>query len=70
MMPCSTCAISLMETVSITDIVLGTMSPCRLKFTTNRNPVSGLISILAGNRPACVSATERSVPVSYLKIEP
>ena len=66
MTPCSTWAISVIETVSITEIVEGTWSPWRLKFTTNRNPVAGEMSIVAGKSPAVASPTSRSVPVSNL----
>ena len=54
----------------MTDTDDGTWSPWRLKFTANRNPVAGLMSIVAGKRPAVVSATSRSEPVSNLWIVP
>ena len=47
-------------------MLLGSIPPCRLKFTTNIRPVAGETSSVAGKSPSVTSPTHASVPVSYL----
>src|SRR6516225_8206179 len=56
--------------VSTTDTLLGTISPCRLKFTTYRKFPSGETSAVAGNSPKPTCPTTRSSSVVYLTAVP
>ena len=64
--PVSTLLTSIISSGSTIDIVLGSCSPCRLKFTTYNSPVTVDICIVAGNNPNSTRSTILSEPVSYL----
>ena len=51
---------------STTETEDGFISPCKLKFTQYKNPVTVEICIDAGNKPRVVSSTTSLVSVEYL----
>src|SRR5262245_42990631 len=63
-------ATSVIVCVETTDTDDGTMSPCRLKFTTKRNAPSGVTSSVAGKYPSVVLATSESSFVEYFQTDP
>ena len=56
-------AISTISSVDTTDTDDGTMSPCRLKFTTKARDPSGVVCTVAGKRPSVVRPTNSSLSV-------
>src|SRR6185436_7227975 len=63
-------ATSVIVCVETTETDDGTMSPCRLKFTTNRKLPSGVTSSVAGKRPRVVLPMSELSLVEYFQTEP
>ncbi len=63
-------ATSTISLVSTTETLLGTGSPCRLKFTAKRKLPSGVTSAVAGKSPKVTCFTTWSVAVSYFTAVP
>src|SRR5690349_21842379 len=63
-------ATSVMVCVETTDTDEGTMSPCKLKFTTKRKLPSGVMSIVAGKFPSVVLPRTASSFVEYFQTVP
>src|SRR4051794_380013 len=63
-------ATSVMVAVETTETDEGTMSPCRLKFTTKTNWPSAVMSIVAGKYPSVALPTTESSLVEYFQSDP
>src|ERR1043165_863403 len=73
--PCGIVQVGMRETsvivwVDTTDTEDGTMSPCKLKFTTKRKLRSGVISSVAGKFPSVVLPRTESSFVEYFQTLP
>src|SRR6185295_19608122 len=63
-------ATSVIVCVDTTETLDGTMSPCKLKFTTKRKFPSGLTSSVAGKRPSAAFPTRALSFVEYFQTDP
>src|ERR1043165_838300 len=73
--PCGIVQVGMRETsvivcVETTETEDGTMSPCKLKFTTKRKLPSGVMSIVAGKFPSVVLPRTESSFVEYFQTLP
>src|SRR5262249_3930273 len=63
-------AISSISPVATTETEDGTMSPCRVKLTRERNSPSGVVCSVAGNIPSVTRPTTESSFVEYFHTVP